>query len=156
MLLPVTQMSTWDPEQTPHPPMSIHYSYHDSWTPPHSMLVSWMNLLEDSQKHLISSESGQTSPSTSQVTLSQTVKGRIRGQHPLPGWELRDEHLWFEGCIYVPKPLCLQLIHNHHDHPTAGHFGHRKTIDLIHRSYHWPGLTRVVKQYIWSCMVCTF
>src|SRR5260221_4873863 len=87
-------------------------------------------------------------------TFAQTVKGRIRDQHPLPGWELWDERLWFEGRIYIPKPLCLQLIHNHHDHPTAGHFGHCKTIDLICHSYHWLGLTRVVKQYIWSCMVC--
>src|SRR5258708_5733054 len=36
----------------------------------------------------------------------------------------------------------------------AGHFGHCKTIDLIHCSYHWPGLTRVVKHYIRSCTVC--
>src|SRR5258708_886022 len=56
--------------------------------------------------------------------------------------------------IYMPKPLCLQLICNHHDHPTAGHFGHHKTIDLICCLYHWLGLTQVVKQYIWSCMVC--
>src|SRR5260221_4678363 len=54
----------------------------------------------------------------------------------------------------VPEPLCLQLIHNHHDHPTAGHFGHCKTINLIHRSCHWPGLTWMVKQYIRSCTVC--
>src|SRR6266436_893126 len=87
-------------------------------------------------------------------TFAQTVKGRIRDQHPLPGWELRDEHLWFKGHIYVPKPLCLQLIRNHHDHPMAGHFGHHKTINLIRCSYHWPGLTRVVKQYIRSCTVC--
>src|SRR5258708_3791697 len=87
-------------------------------------------------------------------TFAQTVKGRIRDQHPLPGWELQDEHLWFEECIYIPKPLCIQLIHKHHDHPMAGHFGHHKTINLIHRSYHWPGLTRAVKQYIRSCMVC--
>ncbi len=48
----------------------------------------------------------------------------------------------------------LQLICNHHNHPMAGHFGHHKTIDLIHCSYHWPGLTWMVKQYIQSCMVC--
>src|SRR5258708_2222484 len=87
-------------------------------------------------------------------TFTQTVKGRIRDQHPLPGWELWDECLWCKGCIYIPKPLCLQLIHNHHDHPTVGHFGHHKTINLICCLYHWLGLTRVVKQYIWSCMVC--
>src|SRR5258705_3878891 len=36
----------------------------------------------------------------------------------------------------------------------VGHFGHRKTIDLICQSCHWPGLTQMVKQYIQSCTVC--
>src|SRR5258707_11899313 len=36
----------------------------------------------------------------------------------------------------------------------VGHFGHHKTIDLICHSYHWPGLTWMVKQYIRSCTVC--
>src|SRR5260221_9308276 len=87
-------------------------------------------------------------------TFAQMVKGRLQDQHLLPGWELREEHLWFEGHAYIPKPLHLQLIHNHHNHPTAGHFGHCKTIDLICCSYHWPRLTWMVKQYIQSCTVC--
>src|SRR5258707_2608982 len=87
-------------------------------------------------------------------TFALTVKRRLRDQHSLPGWEWKEEHLWYEGRIYVPEPLHLQLIHNHHDHPTVGHFGHCKTIDLIRRSCHWLGLTQMVKQYIQSCMVC--
>src|SRR5260221_4662780 len=88
-------------------------------------------------------------------TFALMVKRRLRDQHSLPGWEWKEECLWYEGCIYVPEPLCLQLICNHHDHPMAGHFGHHKTINLICQSCHWPGLTRMVKQYIQSCMVCT-
>src|SRR5258708_8738171 len=80
-------------------------------------------------------------------TFAQAVKGRIRDQHTLPGWELQDERLWFEGRIYIPEPLCLQLIHNHHDHPTAGHFGHHKTIDFICRLYHSLGPTTDVHHY---------
>src|SRR5258708_7018897 len=87
-------------------------------------------------------------------TFAQMVKKRLRDQHSLPGWEWKDERLWYKGHIYVPKPLCLQLIRNHHDHPMVGHFGHRKTIDLLHQSCHWLGLTQMVKQYIQSCMVC--
>src|SRR5258705_8624454 len=81
-------------------------------------------------------------------TFALMVKRRLRDQHSLPGWEWKEEHLWYEGRIYVPKPLHLQLIRNHHDHPMAGHFGHCKTIDLIHQSCHWLGLTQMVKQYI--------
>src|SRR6266404_722412 len=63
-------------------------------------------------------------------TFALTVKRRLRDQHSLPGWEWKEEHLWYEGHIYIPEPLRLQLIHNHHDHPMVGHFGHHKTIDL--------------------------
>src|SRR5258707_1726596 len=69
-------------------------------------------------------------------TFALTVKRRLRDQHSLPGWEWKEECLWYEGCIYVPKPLHLQLIRNHHDHPTAGHFCHCQTIYLILQTSH--------------------
>src|SRR5258708_28914395 len=40
-------------------------------------------------------------------TFALTVKRRLRDQHSLPGWEWKEEHLWYEGCIYVPEPLRL-------------------------------------------------
>src|SRR5258707_9713925 len=46
-----------DPDQTSHPPMSIHCSHHNSWMPPHPVPVSWNTPLEDSWKHWISSKS---------------------------------------------------------------------------------------------------
>src|SRR5258706_1849279 len=113
--------------------------------PPGRLLetLDQLQILTDISQHLVGD------------TFAQMVKGRLQDQHLLPGWELRDEHLWFEGHAYIPEPLCLQLIHNHHDHPTpmAGHFGHCKTIDLICCLYHWPRLTWMVKQDIQSCTV---
>src|SRR5258707_7941866 len=85
-------------------------------------------------------------------TFTQTVKGRIRDQHPLPGWELWDERLWFKGCIYVPEPLCLQLIRNHQDHPMAGHFRHHKPIHFTRRSFHLPGLTMEYNNATKACL----
>src|SRR5258705_408760 len=73
-------------------------------------------------------------------TFTLMVKRRLRDQHSLPGWEWKEECLWYKGCIYVPEPLCLQLIRNHHDHPMAGHFCHHKTIKLIRQSFHLLGL----------------
>ena len=82
--------------------------------------------------------------------VTQTLREQIGWHQPPLGWEAKGEHLWFEGWIYVPEPLCLQLIQNHHDHLLAGHFGHHKTINLIHHSYHWPGLSQWVKKYCTS------
>jgi hypothetical protein len=47
-----------------------------------------------------------------------------------------------QGKIYIPdhKNLRLEFLQNHHDHPLRGHQGIRKTVQLIMRSYFWPGL----------------
>src|SRR5260221_8768732 len=68
----------------------------------------------------------------------------------------QDGHLLFHDHLYVPDEgtLCMQIIHNHHDHTTAGHFRETKTMELIHCRYHWPGLRRMVKDYVRSCTSC--
>jgi hypothetical protein len=61
-----------------------------------------------------------------------------------------------QGKIYIPdhKNLRLEVLQNHHDHPLRGHQGIRKTVQLIMRSYFWPGLRRDVTRYIRTCHVC--
>src|SRR5258708_18484564 len=49
----------------------------------------------------------------------------------------------------------MQIIRNHHDNTTAGHFRETKTTELIHRRYHWLGLKHMVKDYMRSCTSCT-
>ncbi len=50
--------------------------------------------------------------------------------------------------------LWLHIICDHHDHPTAGHFGGTKTTELICHNYHWPGLRCMVGDYVRSCTSC--
>ncbi len=52
------------------------------------------------------------------------------------------------------RMLWLHTICNHHDHPTAGHFGETKTTELVHHKFHWPGLRCMVKDYVRSCTSC--
>ena len=58
--------------------------------------------------------------------------------------------------LYVPKveSLITNIITNHHDNKTSGHFGNMKTIDLIERNYYWPNLRQDVKLYIKTCLTC--
>src|SRR5258708_8869839 len=72
------------------------------------------------------------------------------------GWEWSEGQLWFQGHLYTPDQeiLCLQVIHNHHDHPVAGHFGEARTSKLICCSFHWLGLQQMVKDYMASCAMC--
>ena len=55
-----------------------------------------------------------------------------------------------QGKIYIPdhKDLCLEVLENHHDYPLQGHQGIKKTVQLIMRSYFWPGLRCDITRYI--------
>src|SRR5258706_9474024 len=77
--------------------------------------------------------------------LAQDLRSKL-GTSDLPsGWEWVEGQLRFQGRLYVPDQeiLHLQVIHNYHDHPLAGHFGEARTSELIHHNFHWPGLQRM-------------
>src|SRR5258708_14636481 len=81
---------------------------------------------------------------------------QIRSANQPDGWTEREGCLLFHKRLYMPNKgmLCLHTICDHHDHPTAGHFGETKTTELIHHKYHWPGLRCMVKDYVKSCTSC--
>src|SRR5258708_38000867 len=89
--------------------------------------------------------------------LAQELWSKLETSDPPWGWEWLEGQLQFQGCLYVPDQeiLCLQVICNHHDHLAAGHFGEARTSELIRCSFHWPGLQRMVKDYVASCATCT-
>src|SRR5260370_4856640 len=75
---------------------------------------------------------------TKHDTFAQSIVEKLMKSEPPTGWTRQTDHLYFDGCPYVPdqEDLHLQIIRNHHNHPTAGHFGQTKTIKLIKRSFH--------------------
>src|SRR5260221_102726 len=81
---------------------------------------------------------------------------QIRSANQLDGWMEREGRLLFHERLYMPNKgmLCLHTIRNHHNHPTAGHFGETKTMELICRKYHWPGLRRMAGDYIRTSTSC--
>src|SRR6266436_3524569 len=88
--------------------------------------------------------------------LAQDLRSKL-GTSDLPsGWEWVEGQLRFQGHLYVPNQeiLCLQVIHNYHDHPLAGHFREARMSKLICRNFHWLGLRRMVKDYVASCTTC--
>jgi len=48
----------------------------------------------------------------------------------------------------------LDVLHLYHDHRIGGHYGYRKTLDLILRRYWWKSIRKDVKAYVESCDVC--
>jgi hypothetical protein len=41
----------------------------------------------------------------------------------------------------------IDILKLHYDTPIAGHPGREKTLELIQRSYTWPGISTFVKEY---------
>jgi transposase InsO family protein len=77
---------------------------------------------------------------------------------PLTAWKLHKRNgLWFHGdAVFVPDDHTLraQVLRMHHDSVYAGHFGHKKTLELLQRKYWWPRISTDVKEYVDSCDVC--
>lgn len=57
-------------------------------------------------------------------------------------WKLKDGLLYFKNKVYIPENLDLrrEVLSRHHDLPVMGHPGMFKTLELVKRSYWWPGL----------------
>src|SRR5215469_6394837 len=71
-------------------------------------------------------------------------------------WTEQDKVISWQDRIYVPKDNTLrsQIITLHHDTKLAGHPGRYKTLELITRTYWWPGVSRDVRKYVDGCERC--
>jgi len=48
----------------------------------------------------------------------------------------------------------IELLQIHHDDALAGHFGKKKTLDLLTCKYYWPSINTDVVSYIFTCDLC--
>ena len=70
-------------------------------------------------------------------------------------WDVIDGIWLYDEMIYVPDGLSrLAVLRRCHDEAHAGHFGFRKTLELIRREFYWPLMTGYVQHYVDSCEVC--
>ena len=87
-----------------------------------------------------------------QESDSQAQKVRAEGLQE--SWEDIEGVLHHQGLPFVPETIRTELISRHHDDPLAGHFGIKKTRELIARKYYWPTLRHNVEIYVKGCDVC--
>ena len=73
----------------------------------------------------------------------------------LNDFSISNSFLLFKNKIYVPPNCRSSILNICHDSPSAGHFGIKKTINLINRDFWWSSLQSDVKDYIRSCDVCS-
>src|SRR3989440_10760034 len=62
-----------------------------------------------------------------------------------------------DGAVYVPPDQATQreILRVNHDDPwQGGHFGQKRTLEVIQRRYWWVGLTKSVREYVETCDIC--
>ena len=78
-----------------------------------------------------------------------------RFNHPEEPYRIIDGFLYLNDKLCVPHgEFRLSLLHDHHDIPSAGHLGVKKTASRLTSKYHWKSLRTTVKEYVQSCDIC--
>jgi len=67
-------------------------------------------------------------------------------------WE-EDGVVYMEGRIYVPnnKRIREEILKENYNSVDVGHPGQHRMLELLKRTYWWPGLKEDVKKYIQGC-----
>jgi hypothetical protein len=91
----------------------------------------------------------------SQIKANKKVDKSMRQalEKKLPGWEKKEDIVYYNGLIYVPRNEELQdrIIRLHHDSPPLGHPGEKCTQEMMEHNYWWPQLGNQVAKYIKEC-----
>ena len=56
--------------------------------------------------------------------------------------------------LVVPHCLCMEVLHQSHDEPMAGHLGINKTRERVLGKFYWPGIFKDVATYCRTCDAC--
>ena len=63
---------------------------------------------------------------------------------------MKENQLWM-----VDKgKLQLEVIKKIHDQPAVSHSGMEKTLKMAQRHYYWPGMKKMIQQFIRNCYIC--
>ena len=70
-------------------------------------------------------------------------------------WE-EDGVVYMEGRIYVPnnKKIKEEILKENHNLVDVEHLGQHRMLELLKRTYWWPGLKKDIKRYIQECFKC--
>jgi hypothetical protein len=71
-------------------------------------------------------------------------------------WQQHNSFPYYQMQLYIPTDgwARTEVLCHHYDDPIAGHFGTRRTLELVARKYDWPSMVRKVKAYTRACLTC--
>jgi hypothetical protein len=63
---------------------------------------------------------------------------------------------YYQDRMYIPEgPLRLEVLRSCHDTKLAGHYGRRKTTELVTRKFYWPNMNQSIQDFCDTCEACT-
>ena len=70
-------------------------------------------------------------------------------------WE-EDGVAYMKERVYMPnnKEIREKILKEHYDPANIGHPGQHRMLELLKRTYWWPGLKEDVKKYVQGCFKC--
>ena len=88
------------------------------------------------------------------ITREKEITQALKKEDRLT-WE-EDGVVYMEGRIYVPnnKKIKEEILKENHDLADMGHPGQHRMLEVIKRTYWWPGLKNDVKKYVQGCFKC--
>ena len=102
----------------------------------------------------------QTETSSDEFFMKALLALKEHGPLPITSkldeWSTYDGLLFFRNRCYIPPSLDLrrEVVRRNHDTLSGGHPGHLKTLELVRRSYWWPGMTVFIRNYVAGCAIC--
>ncbi|QRW23207.1 Retrotransposable element Tf2 protein [Rhizoctonia solani] len=83
----------------------------------------------------------------------EIVTEKMRTMH-LPQFEKPIETMTGKKSYYELESLKERILKEFHDSPLAGHPGQQRTLELVSRSYWWPGMKSSTKEWVECCPTC--
>ena len=70
-------------------------------------------------------------------------------------WE-EEGVVYMKGRIYIPNnnKIREEILKENHDLVDVGHPGQHRMLELLKRTYWWPGIKEDVKKYVQRCFKC--
>ena len=85
--------------------------------------------------------------------IKEIRRNNTREKEVVQALDKQDGVVYKKGRIYIPnnKKIRKEILKENHDSVDVGHPGQHKMLELLKRTYWWPGLKKDVKKYIQGC-----
>ena len=106
------------------------------------------------QKRMITEESDRLKEIRRNTMREKEVVQALKKEDGLTQEE--DGVVYMEGRIYVPnnRKIKEEILKENHDLVDMRHLGQHKMLEVIKRTYWWPGLKEDIKKYMQGCFKC--